>query len=226
MTSPIINLPRPAFEVVKLVDGLKWQGGSKWVYQEKFDGVWFPLQFEVAGSPFAVVGELVKTQVGSIYHPFDLLTCAGQDIRKLPLRERLQAIASSWSEIALGAAAFNFKIATVNQSTEGGAFLQRILTAGGEGVVAKHLDSPYGATWYKCKRSETFDLIVAEKDASGKASIRLASAQGENFGWCPTRAAFDSLRIGDIVEIEAYGRTAKGLLREPRFIRVRKDKMI
>lgn len=71
---------------------------------------------------------------------------------------------------------------------------------------------------------QTFDLLITAKHDT-KSIIQLSTLQGENRGWCACRAAFDRLKTGDIVEIEAFALTTKGLLREPRFIRPRGDKM-
>ncbi len=54
-------------------------------------------------------------------------------------------------------------------------------------------------------------------------SIRLRSFEGENRGFCCAGAAFNLIKPGDIVEIAAYGLTAKGKFREPRFVRIRHD---
>ena len=77
---------------------------------------------------------------------------------------------------------------------------------------------------WKVKRTESFDLICAERN-EWRGSIRLAGPGGEDYGWCPCRAQFDRVRLGDVVEIEAYGRHASGKLREARFKRIRRDKM-
>jgi ATP-dependent DNA ligase len=109
---------------------------------------------------------------------------------------------------------------------QGGEFLEAVLARGGEGVVAKGLSEPFGATWFKCKRAITLDLIVKEADGF-RASIRLADlATGDDRGWCPCRAAFDRVRVGDAVEVAAFGLTVKGKLREPRFVRIRADKAL
>jgi len=104
--------------------------------------------------------------------------------------------------------------------------LKSVIERGGEGIVAASLDGYYWLPRVKCKRTETLDLIVAEK-AGGKSSIRLKTIDGQNRGWCSCRAAYDSIKVGDIVEIAVFGiHEQSGLMREPRFIKIRHDKMV
>lgn len=47
----------------------------------------------------------------------------------------------------------------------------------------------------------------------------------QDCGWCPCRAAFDRIRLGDVVEVAAFGRHASGKFREARLLKIRTDKM-
>lgn len=208
--SPVMNIEHPKFVTVPLADGLKWRGGGGWRYEEKMDGVWSVKSFDGA----MIAGEQMKS--GSFY-AFDVISYGAMDFRNTPLSERLACL----DGLTLGALRGRFMRPAVGT---GGEFLEAVLARGGEGVVAKQLDAPFGAEWFKCKRVITLDLIVTEKNQSGAASIRLGELNGEDRGWCSCRSDYDNIRVGDIVEIAAYGLTAKGKLREPRFIRIRPDK--
>lgn len=199
-------IERPKFVSVPLATGLQWKGGGGWRYEEKLDGVWHTKGVNGA----LLAGELMKS--GEFY-AFDILTLMGRDLRQLPLWERLACLETECPNILLRPAVGH-----------GAEFLEAVLSRGGEGVVAKELDAPFGAEWFKCKRIATFDLLVTEKNTKGPASIRLSELNGEDRGWCPCRAAYDSVQVGDIAEIAAYGLTANGKLREPRFIKLRPDK--
>ena len=206
-------IERPKFVTVELADGLKWRGGGGWRYEEKMDGVWEVSSFKFEGrSEDILCGERMRD---GRFFAFDILQFMGMDTRPLPLIER----------VALLDSLVDRKSHIVNilrpACGQGGEFLEAVLSRGGEGVVAKRLDAPYGDAWHKCKRVQTFDLVVVEKVWP---SIRLATAQGEDRGWCAARAAYADIKPGDIVEIAAYAVTANGKLREPRFVRIRPDK--
>jgi len=146
-------------------------------------------------------------------------------VQRLPWTEREQALNEMFSRL-------NPKLNWHRCATGAGAeFIEAILSAGGEGCVAKPFDAPFGYDWTKIKRSETRDCIVTEKHPA-KLSIRL-SENGIDRGWCPMLGgdyfegyAVDKIRVGDTVEIVCYGVTAKDKFREARFVRVRYDKMM
>ncbi len=212
MQIELMTIERPKFENVKLTDGLRWKGGGGWRYEEKMDGVWAVKSF-FDGS--IIAGEQMKD---GRFFAFDLLFLAGFDYRFMPLSKRLQAL----DDLQKDALVCHLTIQRP-ETGSGGEFLEYVLSNGGEGVVAKRLDAPYGEPWFKCKRVETFDLLVTDKVCP---SIRLATIEGEDRGWCCARAAFDDVRIGQIVEVAAFSLTSKGKLREPRFIRIRHDKTV
>lgn len=194
------TLHRPPFADVTLATGRAWRGGGGFLYEQKMDGV-FHIR-EVSGC--LVVGELMKD--GKFY-AFDCLSVEGQDIRRAPLIERRSVLDS---------------LPLVRPATGcGGEFLETVLARGGEGVVAKRLDEPFGATWYKCKRCQTFDCTVTEID-DARGTLRL-SLSGEDCGWLPAKAAFNSIFVGDCVEVACHSRHVSGRLREARFVRCRPD---
>ncbi len=210
---------------VPLSDGLKWRGGGDWCYQEKVDGVRAALVDGVCfgrsrAIPFQVPASLNSSRLdgelaGGVFHAFDVPVFNGQDISREPLRLRKQVL----REIILK---LNDPRFTTVAEGIGGEFLEAILSRGGEGIVAKHLDSRYGEfeSWVKCKRMETHDCVVTEIHAS-KQSVQL-----NGNGWCAVLGhQFGAIRAGDVVEIACHSITASGKFREPRFIRRRADKL-
>lgn len=208
-----------------LPDGLKWRGGGKWCYEEKYDGVravigggkcfgrsrLLPFQVPASLNNCCLDGELV----GNAFYAFDIPIIDGQDIRQEPLHFRRQALSALLSDGEF----VNVRPVSCGQ---GGEFLEAVLARGGEGVVAKHLSSRYGESesWIKCKRQETHDLIVTEIHPS-KMSVKLGDS-----GWCPvlSEERLSAIRIGSMIEVSCHSITAGGKLREPRFIRIRTDK--
>ena len=77
---------KPTFDSVRLADGLKWRGGNGWRYEEKLDG---QLHVEELPHATAVIGELMR---GGQFFAFDVLNYNGQDLRSLPLSERLMVL--------------------------------------------------------------------------------------------------------------------------------------
>jgi bifunctional non-homologous end joining protein LigD len=200
-------IARPRFESIPLAAGLRWSGGGGWCYQEKLDGQWH----ELAHGSSVLVGELV----GESFTAFDVPIFQGQDVRHEPLRFRLALL-------------HGLQVPMV-ASGQGGEFLEAVLTRGGEGVVAKHLDAPFGVAWVKCKRQETHDCIVTEIHEF-KNSIRLGqwcNGQMIDRGWCPAfgRKA-ESLAPGDVVEVRCHSIHASGKFREPALLRLRPDKKL
>jgi len=198
-------IQRPPFETVPLAVGLAWRGGGGYRYEEKLDGVWTVRRYG-EGDDTVLAGELLRD---GRFYAFDCLAVDGQDIRRRGLDDRLAV---------LDALPGLLRPAVGN----GGEFLEAVLARGGEGVVAKPHGSPFGATWYKCKRLATYDCTVADVDLS-RGSVRL-SLDGTDAGWLACRE-FDRVSVGTVIEVAAYGRHASGKFREARFIRVRQDKI-
>jgi ATP-dependent DNA ligase len=205
-----MNRWKPEFGVVPLAEGRRWRGYGEWLYQEKKDGVW--CERSIGDSIFT--GELCRD---GTFWVFDLPVARGADISGLPLRSRLEALSglglpAGWRMMPCG---------------NGGEFLEAVLAAGGEGVVAKRLDSVFGEDWIKCKRSETQDCVVVERHRI-KDSARLEQRWGDkaiDCGWVSIFGnRFARVRLGDVVEVECHSRHPSGKLREPRIVRLRPDK--
>jgi len=204
-------LLKPQMTTMPLAEGLS-AGGRGALWQEKSDGCWQVGGLAMAGCLF----NAERMRDGS-FVVNDLVAVNGEDVRNLPTLER-------WSAAQDAARSFPRHV-RLSRVGAGGEFLRGILADGGEGCVLKPVDAPFGCCWRKCKQIETHDLVVVGKrEASGV--LELATIEGEPRGCCPARAAFDSIALGDVVEIGAQCITAAGRLREPRFIRLRPDKTI
>lgn len=203
------RVPRPSYNALVVSAALKsnWCG---WHLSEKMDGVWAVREL----ADCSVVGEAMRD---GRFFAFDIPRAFGEDIRPRPWIERSAALDELFARL-------NPKLNWHRCATGNGSeFIEAILARGGEGVVCKPWQAPFGVAWCRVKHTETFDAVVVELNHT-RGSIRLALA-GEDCGWVPCHAAFDRIRLGDVVEIEAYGRHASGKLREARFKRIRHDKM-
>lgn len=203
-----MNIQRPKIETLPLEDGLRWNGAGC-LTQEKADGCWHPLEWR--GHWF----NAERMRDGS-FVVNDLIASGGQDMRHEPLTTR-------WRELCAIAATLDEGM-SLCRTGAGGEFLRDILDDGGEGIVAKSWDAPFGYGWHKCKRLETFDVTVA--DASGPLLSVAIEFEGVPAGRVPvlSLSTREALRNGDVIEISAQSRHPSGKFREPRFIRTRPDK--
>jgi DNA ligase-1 len=129
-----------------------------------------PLPFQDSASRFASGAE----EQPKIYL-FDVLHLNGADLLDLPNAERRKAL-----ETVQTTARLVERLVTGN-AEEAHAFLERMVAAGFEGVVAKSLDAPYeagrrGASWRKIKPVKTLDLVVlAIEWGSGRRTGKLSN---------------------------------------------------
>ena len=198
---------RPIYKETSLKDALKfnWRG-CDWHLSEKMDGVWTVRDFD--GS--RVTGE---TMSDGRFFAFDILTADNQDVRQCAWFDRRTALIDC-------AARYGFRL--VKQGI-GAEFIEAVLRDGGEGIVAKSFNAPFGVDWFRVKRSETFDCRI---EAKLRGAV-LLSLNGEPAGKCPLRGAnFEAAQVGDIIEVRAYRRNVSGAFREPVFLRFRADKKI
>lgn len=105
-----------------------------------------------------------------------------------------------------------------------------VMKAGDEGLVLRCVSGKAIGTLLKVKPVETVDVAVTGIQAgkgkhSGKVGA-LETALGKVGTGLTDQERVDllTLPLGTIIEVEAMGRTVNGLLRHPRFVRVRWDK--
>lgn len=197
-----MKLRRPHFVSVPLAEGLRWRGSAGWIFQQKLDGCWAVREYDRS----VLVGEAMKNS----FVAFDCVTYEGQDVRRESLRVRLELLRS------LGV--------PVVASGNGGEFLEAVLAAGGEGVVAKPLDAPWGSPWFRCKRISTHDVRICEMNEH-RGTVRV-EADGHDRGWVPVKRMFNQLAIGDVIEVAAEAIHRSGKFRSARVVRPRPDKLI
>lgn len=102
------------------------------------------------------------------YHVFDLLSANGCWITMLPLRQRLdklQPLLEIWQNKVNGITDGGvYPIPRITKDKE--EYYYKILSAGGEGIILKNLDSFYmlgerkKECWLKMKKSRTWDVVI------------------------------------------------------------------
>jgi len=145
-------------------------------------------------------GELMKD---GTYHVFDLLAHDWRDIRSTRLADRKKWL-GSLSEFMPE----NFRVVRSFSSVE---------SLGGfeEGIVWKDTSAKYGYGWYKAKRVVTVDVSVSRILEQGVAEVE---GRGKVVG------VPETVKAGDIIEVEAFKVFDSGKLRNGRFVRTRDDK--
>ena len=175
----------------------EWRGAGH--FEIKFDGV-FTVR-EVTG------GILVGETVGNRFTAFDCVERGGWDIRVHPLDLRLRARgelchANGIDEIP-------------SCESNGADLLERVLAAGGEGVVLKS-SGDYWQPMLAAKRSIIVTVRVTGF-CGGTQSVQIAdAATGQPRGKVALRGGkCEQVRIGSLVRVEGMNLTDDGKIRQP-----------
>lgn len=118
-----------------------------WLRDTVFDG-------GIYGGGFSSdVQHEIATGSQCMYAVWDVLKISGKSVAELPYQERRQLILSlrkflpDWMTI-------------IPNSDRPSKLLKEVLDSGGEGIVLKDPDAPYGEGWLKVKREETYDVVI------------------------------------------------------------------
>lgn len=179
----------------------------------------------LSGENFIIDGE----GMGETHWAFDVLEIAGEDLRRLPYRERyarLDALLANTGHhgIRLSATAFS--------TEEKLALLDEMDQRHREGVVIKRIEAPYtagrpnsGGDQLKFKFYETCSVIVEAPNA-GKRSIAVYALEGTNpvaLGNVTIPANQDIPEAGDIIEVRYLYAYKGGSLFQPTYLGRRED---
>lgn len=159
---------------------------------------------------------------------FDCLHLDGIDLIDEPLsqrRSRLEEVAGPLCVPAI----------TTSAADEAGAFLDDALAAGHEGVMVKHLDSPYaagrrGKAWRKVKPVHTFDLVVLAAEwghgrRTGWLSNLHLGARGEGDDLVMVGKTFKGL-TDDVLEWQTAALSEREIGRDGITVRVRPELVV
>jgi len=222
-----------------LEDAAHWTLNPGCVVQEKVDGVWCRVTFTAAGCsgvsrsglPLALPGnespftaEIDGELCGSEFVAFDCISHGGKSLTAWPLRDRLALLASlhlpRWARVVRQWDSINDALAFIRKTD-------------GEGIVLKHLGSPYDPArcgWTRAKRQITEDFYLLSVDTVkqtaevGELVHGIMVSRGRVFGFNQSEADEAARNIGSVVEVVAMRKTKAGKLRHGRFKRFRPDK--
>lgn len=223
-----------------LADAEQWALNPDCIVQEKADGWWCRITFDGAYcsgvslsglnlrlppcGPIAMTAEIDGELCGSEFVAFDVVSYGGKSLMACPLRDRLALLATlpmpTWARL-------------VRQWDNIADALEFIRETDGEGIVLKHLASPYDPArcgWTRAKRQITEDFHLLSVDTFKQSAEvgevvngRMVS-RGRIFGLNQSEAEAAAQSIGSVVEVCAMQRTRSGKLRHGRFKRFRPDK--
>lgn len=172
------------------------------LYQVKEDGCFE--EREMAGA--LIAGERLSS---GEFIAFDLLAINSSflDLASAPLTHRWPML----KRIALPPGC-----RLVESAPNGADLLQRVLARGGEGVVAKRWDDPFGPM-LAAKRSQNFLCRISAFNG-GANSVKIEdAATGDPRGNVPLRAGkIEQVRVGSVLKVVGMLETRSGKIREPR----------
>lgn len=159
-----------------------------------------PLAFQHLMRRFRRVHQIANTarQVPVQLYLFDILYRDGENLVDLPNLERWDILQQTKGDMRAVARQL------IHDIPEGEAFAQQSYSEGHEGLIVKHLHSPYrpgvrGKSWFKVKRTLSLDLVIVAADWG----------YGRRHGWLSNyHLAARNEEEGTFVEV---GKTFKGL---------------
>lgn len=167
---------------------------------------------------------------------FDIVFHKDRDVRGLPYKERRALLESVVAEMA------NSRIKVVTRY-EGGieAAFEKLVAAGGEGLIGKKLTSRYGEGWAKLKKAYTVTCLITgyrpgQKALEGQIGSLALSVYDDNgvlqevgFASGMTNAEREHMTacfgdyLGKAVDVFCMEMTKDGRLRSPTYARLRHD---
>jgi ATP-dependent DNA ligase len=179
------------------------------------------------------------------YAVFDILFCAGEDLRDRPLRERLEALRDLFDSDAgrehtspLLDGGNESALLLVEHRPCSAAYAQQVIDAGHEGVVIKHPEALYrhgarDAGWWRFKPQSTVEVEcagfapAAGREQVGSITFRLPSGvEGRASSGISDREWQDMTEhperyVGMLIELAHHGEERSGALRHPVYRGVR-----
>ena len=168
--------------------------------------------------------------VGSTYHAFDLLDYQGVDLRNTPFEERYRVLSEDALPLRRAAPGGCVRLLTAAFSEDGKREkLARIEEEGGEGVVFKYVQAPYGGgrsiAALKFKLVESSSCLVLRQNAKRSVALALLDESGRavqvgNVTIPPDQPLPDS---GAVVEVQYLYYNPGGAFEQPVYLGERHD---
>jgi ATP-dependent DNA ligase len=169
---------------------------------------------------------------------FDVLAIAGKDVTGYSYDQRRILLGQVYEMIMLEYPDCGIEI--IEQGPATAEYANKILVAGGEGVMLKLRAGAYehgkrSLSWRKVKRFDTVDCFLTgearphernpEIDGSVQVAVAGAGGQPVIVGHVKVEEAFRAyMRKGVVIEVMTQGITEAGVLRHPHMLALRPDK--
>jgi len=117
------------------------------------------------------------------YRVWDILEHNGTDVRNLPLRGRRGLVREAVQYWLAKAPSAKGYVEVVDYYEDKESLLNTVLKAGGEGIVLKHLDSPYVENernrehWMKVKFEVTHDVVIMGYEEPKQYTVKVGSTK-------------------------------------------------
>jgi len=171
--------------------------------------------------------ELRMKAIPVTFVAFDLLELDGQEILSKPLHERKSMLYQCTTPIA-GVFAWSVPL---DKEGKGRAIFEMAKRLGWEGIVGKHMDSPYlqgkrSPYWKKVKNVKTVDMVFVRYEINN-AGIKLWAEDGITTVQCTGAQHWAVKKEIDekgsaLVEVKYLNLTENGRLRQPTFKALKK----
>ncbi len=167
--------------------------------------------------------------IGDVFHVFDLLELAGQDIRAKSYRERLVDLMNLLGSVQQRTIRFVETAFTTEQKQRR---LDQLKSARREGIVFKRLDAPYtpgrpnsGGSQLKHQFRVTLSAVVAKINAKRSVEIRLLGKDGWQVAGNVTIPPNQRIPVvGRVVEVRyLYAFPESGIVYQPVYLGERND---
>ena len=179
--------------------------------------------------------EKQREQGNLYYYAFDIIMLCGRDVRSVPYMERRKLLKDVVAKL-------NNPHIKVVQAVQGNLqkYFEKVVAEGGEGIVVKRVDSPYGRGWAKVKKAFDVSCVISGfKEGKGKYSqgqigslalsvyeagklIEVGFASGFNDKLRKEISQNPQAFIGRVVDVFAQ-EMQSSRLRHPTFHRLRDD---
>lgn len=145
---------------------------------------------------------------------YDIPKLSGEDLRSLPLRDRNKKLMILIAKLSKYIPVVAHPHVPYHKAKE---LYESVVASGGEGIMMKDLNAPYGSGWYKVKKVVTFDVIIlgyeAPKKTSKKSDGSISATHYHKEGLIGS-VIFGAYKNGKLIELGTCSGMSEAIRRE------------